>query len=237
MKKPLKRIDKIGLSVLLVIIFVIIVLTASVKLIHTDKHLRFFSETQNDEYSLISDDIIAKMSKSELFYDDFKGDVVFFNNSWGYSVASKMMKSFGITYSVFHKSLINRSDPSVNTVFSGSDERALVDVVAHELVHQLIYNEFGFIKERFLISPWKQEGYAEYIAGSGSFDEIQGLEILCSEDTQPNSGSFSYFLYRIAITHLLDNSNLSIRDVFEQDIELEDTLNQVRQQRCNLSVS
>lgn len=113
-------------------------------------------------------------------------------------------------------------------------------VIAHEAAHVLIESKsflnscwlskinknncvfgiFGFL--------WKDEGYAEYIAG-GQFTLEEGiLELKKAETTKEQNlsikGDVEYFKYFLCIKYLIEKKNLKIKEIFETDLNFDSIL-------------
>ncbi len=68
--------------------------------------------------------------------------------------------------------ILNRSDVARDVVSNGAPlggRRTLSGTIAHETVHMLVAHHLGELRAMRL-PAWKQEGYADYIAGETSLD-------------------------------------------------------------------
>ena len=88
----------------------------------------------------------------------------------------------------------------------------------------------GLVKVRFL-PTWKYEGCAEHISPRKHRDAKKMLADFCGYTLEDN-GSSDYFLYRLAVGHLMEDKGMTGRDVFESELEFSDVLSKVKSLRC-----
>ena len=134
---------------------------------------------------------------------------------------------------------IFRCDIETNSSHNGlGDTRLLSSVIAHEVVHVLIEKRFGYLKSRLrpffkkyefsqLGYLWKEEGYAEYIAGGSTafktFEE--GIAILGGKKkSEHNIHNIEYFKYWVAIKYLLEVEKLEENRIFKEAFILDDVI-------------
>ncbi|WP_035612017.1 hypothetical protein [Haloferula sp. BvORR071] len=89
--------------------------------------------------------------------------------------------------------------------------RSLSGTLAHEITHGLIRHRIGNWKS-IRLPEWIAEGYCDFVAGSGSFPEAEGLRIMIAGDSEP-SASFRYFRYRQMLRYLTEGRSLSFDEV------------------------
>jgi hypothetical protein len=82
----------------------------------------------------------------------------------------------------------------------------------------------------FLFIPgWKNEGIAECIASSSSYDIKTGLENFY-EDVNDKSHQYKYFKYRLAVSYLTKKKNLTYDDVLKfKHLKFKDILEEIKQ--------
>lgn len=134
---------------------------------------------------------------------------------------------------------ISQADIETNSSHSGlGDTRTLSSVIAHEVVHVLIEKHFGYFKSR--LHPyfkkhefssmgylWKEEGYAEYIAGGEttikSFED--GIAILSGKkQSEYNIHNVEYFKYYVAVKYLLEVEKIDEKNIFQKEFILDDLI-------------
>ncbi len=134
---------------------------------------------------------------------------------------------------------IFRVDIETNSSHDGMGHtRLLSSVVAHEVAHVLIEKRFGYLKSRFrpyfrkydfseMGLLWKEEGYAEYIAGGDTtiktFEE--GIAILGNKKkSEYNKYIIEYFKCWVAIKYLLEVEKMNADAIFETEIIFDDVM-------------
>jgi hypothetical protein len=148
-------------------------------------------------------------------------------------------KAYGQTIPLFYNIFISKVNIGTSEAFNGAGHsRPLPSVVAHELTHVLYENKFGWIKTRLydwldgeskskLGLLWKEEGYAEYIAGGQAINVAEGLQILKGKsDPHYNKYEVEYFKCWFAIKYLIEVKHLSISQIINMKISLDTVLQQ-----------
>ena len=102
------------------------------------------------------------------------------------------------------------------------------DSAVHELTH--VYLSKGLSVIDFLFIPvWKNEGIAECIASSSSYDIKNGLENFY-KDVNDKSKQYEYFKYRLAVSYLTKKKNLTYDDVLKfKHLKFKDILEEIKQ--------
>ncbi|HAB99600.1 MAG TPA: hypothetical protein DCE71_07255 [Parachlamydiales bacterium] len=116
--------------------------------------------------------------------------------------------------------------------------RSLSSILAHEIVHVLVENRWFFKSkvsyfDKDSLSPfgalWKEEGYAEYIAGDLPIALDEGLKILNSNASPVYTPHFEYFKYWLAIRHLILKKQMTFEEILHTKLQLDDVLEEARQ--------
>ena len=179
--------------------------------------------------------------KSYLFNNNIKVNVFF-----KIGVNSKM----NLPYQ-FHKEAFAQTIPFFNNIFisnvsfktmqafrKGGHSRPISSILAHEMIHVLYEDRYGWRKTRlhnWLDTSekskygfiWKEEGYAEYIAGGKGINFVEGLKILDGRgNTTYNSIAVEYFKYWLAIKYLLEIKHLSMDQVVYTKLDFDTVLQQ-----------
>lgn len=116
-------------------------------------------------------------------------------------------------------------------------ERKLSSVLAHELIHVLVENKW-FLRSKMAYldknsqspfgSLWKEEGYAEYIAGSLPITLDEGLKILKGEISPKYAPHFEYFKYWFAVRHLILNKQMTFEEILYAKLNLDNVLQEAK---------
>lgn len=131
-----------------------------------------------------------------------------------------------------------KSDCATNTSYNHiGHTRTLSTVLAHELIHILVENKW-FFKSKIAYFDndslsqfgllWKEEGYAEYIAGGPSIKLDEGLKILNNEIPLEYVPHLEYFKYWLAVRHLILKKHMTFEEILNTKIKLDDVLNEAR---------
>ena len=134
---------------------------------------------------------------------------------------------------------ISKADIETNSSHNGlGHTRLLSSVLAHEVVHVLIEKQRGYFFSR--LRPyfkkyefsqmgflWKEEGYAEYIAGRDAtiktFEE--GIAILGNKKkSEYNKYLIEYFKCWVAIKYLLEVEKIEANRIFQEELILDDVI-------------
>lgn len=142
-------------------------------------------------------------------------------------------KAFGVNSHWTQNIFLSKSSISQNLIYRNDHQynvRSLSSVIAHETVHSLLRNKLGLIKA-LLLPKWKNEGYCEYIANEGSFDEKQGLELFCNSKSS-DIPAYKYFLFRKSTSYLF-KQGITINEFLEKEIDYKNLQKKVREECCN----
>ncbi|KTC73937.1 hypothetical protein Lbir_0993 [Legionella birminghamensis] len=138
---------------------------------------------------------------------------------------------FAITRPLIRNIFISKGDIRSNLSFKPSGaSRALDQIITHEIVHVLIENKIPFTAraDESNWSPmgflWKEEGYADYIAGNPTMSLDKGIAILSGKNSQYDRYEFEYFKYWFAVKYLIECEKLDIDVLLQAPISLNDSL-------------
>ena len=178
-------------------------------------------------------EFIFEKSKENPFYDSSKKIVFCFHSNKKFYSFLSFGKSLGFAMSFGKFNVIHFSETDfVNNTVTGRAKkynvRKLDDSAVHELTH--VYLSKGLSVIDFLFIPgWKNEGIAECIASSSSYDIKNGLENFY-EDVNDKSKQYEYFKYRLAVSYLTKKKNLSYDDVLKfKHLKFKDILEEIKQ--------
>ena len=134
--------------------------------------------------------------------------------------------------------------------------QSLSRTLAHEVVHTLLMNEFG-LRRIARTPPWKQEGYADYVAASATIlrdpdydirksvdrirrqdsswlanDRFGSLGAGCFQygvltDEEGRRWNTCYYIYRVMVEYLLDQRRISFQELMAPGTSARETLRQL----------
>ena len=100
-----------------------------------------------------------------------------------------------------------------------SGVRTLSYYIAHEITHNLIARELGFVKY-WQLPAWKNEGYADLVAKGGDFDfEHARDQLRRNEKDLDPAHSGLYLRFHLLVAYLLDHKGTSIADLLKSDFD------------------
>lgn len=237
MKKTFKYI----LAIFAIMVFVTIIILFP-QLYYFDNQLTYKNFTIYSDkpftqkiYSII-DQVNALIKKSEI-YDPSLHYKIFIRSD--YSVHNIIPwqfsnSAYAITRPIIQNIFISKGNIQSNLAYKISGgSRPLDQIIAHEIVHLLIENKFmrnrakfpeDWTKTGFL---WKEEGYADYIAGDSALNAEQGLKILQNKTTAKyNIYELEYFKYWFAVNYLFEKKKEKIKDLMESKVSLDHVLDE-----------
>lgn len=144
---------------------------------------------------------------------------------------------FGQTISLIKNVFIYKSDCETNTSYTHlGATRTLSNVLAHELTHVLIENkwllksksEYFNKNSSFEFGLWKEEGYAEYVAGGSSISLDDGLKMLNNEVAIECVPQFEYFKCWLAVRHLILKKHMTFEEILHAKLNLDDVLREAK---------
>ena len=147
-------------------------------------------------------------------------------------------KSIGWTIGGIKNVFLHKTDCSTNTAYNHlGHTRTLSSVLAHELIHVLIESKW-FLKSKMAYfdknslssfgALWKEEGYAEYIAGDLPITLDEGLKILNGEILPKYVPHFEYFKYWLAVRYLIEEKRMSFEAILHDNLNLEEVLKEAK---------
>lgn len=201
------------------------------------KNIVVYSQSpMHDNIHSVLAEVYGKISGAEIFKPEARHKILICK-SFGYYAffAPFAKKSFGVSYPWFDRSYIAGVDIENNKAFSNrpSDNRRNLDgLMAHEIAHDMMENHLGSIRYRFL-QEWKEEGYAEYVAGSGTFNEPS---MICDPKLE-ESPAMKYLKYRLVMEQLMKEERMRFKDLYESSDVYEYTLKGIKAKLCGVSLN
>ena len=97
-----------------------------------------------------------------------------------------------------------------------SDVTNLVDLLAHETVHDLQAKRYGFFSH-FLVPKWVLEGYPEYVVSNPDWRKYKNrlIRIRSGKKVYP------YFKYWLLVRHAIEKMGYSVDDLHENKVSRE----------------
>lgn len=213
--------------------------------------LLFSHRTEVEGYKLYAEErvplgidaIIAKaesiISDSHIYDSDFKIRVIFARDHFYNSLVSqKNMLAYATHYNVILAGFVDGEANELSWGELGDVRMNLTTTLAHEMVHCLQGQHYGFISYAITnkLPFWKQEGYAEYISQR---DIRHGPEYTLKDsidallEHQDSAGPvrgwitmedgfdrpLAYFRYRLMVEYLLDIENIGYEYFMNDDMK------------------
>jgi hypothetical protein len=108
----------------------------------------------------------------------------------------------------------------------------MAHVLAHEITHQYIKDEIGYIKN-YRLAPWKREGYAEYGANIGMIREDSTaslknrIEAYLNNRYWENPGSIErdYYKSELMVEFLSEIKGYNLTDIMDDSVKHDETFN------------
>lgn len=215
------------LVVSLVVVYVSLLIFPQILFAHEVSHKSFkvYSREPLDAsvYAVI-DQVESRLSTSPINDERVQPKVLLTNSFRWYSALSLFIggNSFGKGYALLPTTnvFINKADLTKDLVFRNApanNQRSLSGVIAHETVHLLIRNRFGYWRNATM-PAWKKEGYAEYVAGGSTLPYETGVKMWKANPTDVTG--YQYFKYYMLVKHLLENEKISVDDLFNRDFDV-----------------
>ncbi len=204
--------------------------------------LVYYDKILPDETIAILDQAEVLIKKSFFYRPNLKLKIFLRSDFNKYNLLPFQFRKLGYGWTVQYLSnniYIFRSDIKTNSSQDGmGGTRLLSNVIAHEATHVLIEKQFGYLKSRFgpffkkyefsqLGYLWKEEGYAEYIAGGGTMFNTfeEGIAVLSDKKkSEYNIHNIEYFKYWVAIKYLLEVEKIEESMIFQEEFILDDLI-------------
>jgi hypothetical protein len=163
-----------------------------------------YSDTPvGDEIRVVIDRASALLETSPA-YDSTSVQTIFLSRGWTklHLFAGTWFGAFAVRSPLRGHIFIGGADPREDRTTRSTErhnERPLSSVLAHEAMHNLLRAH----PHGRGLPTWKEEGYAEYVAGESSFEYEDGIRLLKNGEVD-RSMSFRYFTYRMMVAYMLE---------------------------------
>src|SRR5579863_7599006 len=149
-------------------------------------------------------------------------------------------RGFGRAIPLIKNVFLYKADCAANISYTHlGASRTLSNVLAHELMHVLIENKWLLKSKSECLNKnsrtefgllWKEEGYAEYVAGGPEISLDDGLKMLNNEVTIECIPQFEYFKYWLAVRHLILDKHMTFEQILYAQLDLDDVLRAAKQE-------
>lgn len=196
----------------------------------------YYDKKIPDQIYTILDTVDQSIQKSEVYDPKMKFKIFLRSDVDKYNTFPLQFPDVGSgwTIPVIKNVYLYKSDCATNTSYNQFGHmRKLSSAITHELIHVLVENKW-LLKSKMAyfdkdsLSPfgalWKEEGYAEYIAGNLPIDLDEGLKILNHNVLHKYEPHFEYFKYWFAIRYLILKKHMSFEEILLKNLKLDDVL-------------
>jgi hypothetical protein len=198
----------------------------------------------NEIYNIL-DSVNQKIQKSNCYSSKIKFKIFLRSDSKKYNIFPLQFpaRGSGWTIPIIKNIFLYKSDISKNKSYNHLGHvRKLSSVLTHEIIHVLV-EEKWFLKSRMAYfdnnslskfgSLWKEEGYAEYIAGGPYITLDEGLKILKNELKFNYKPHIEYFKYWFAIYYLIEKKRMTFEEILSANLKLDEVLNEAKSAENN----
>jgi hypothetical protein len=190
---------------------------------HQNENLSMYSDQPfPPNIKTISDGVLFRLKKSDLFIKDEEYRVHIANEDWRWRfISHNNYVAGGFNTGFRHNSFIRPSDIANNQITIPSNNladphlRDLIYFISHEVGHGLMFEEVGYINNFLQHPKWVQEGYPDYVP-KGTFDFEANLAQFSSGHIRLSERSAQrglYVRYHLYMACLIDRQGLSIQAV------------------------
>lgn len=206
----------------------------------------YYDKKIPDQIYAILDAVDQSIRKSDVYDPELKFKIFLRSDADRYNALPLQFPDdcIGWTIPVIKNVYLYKSDCATNISYTRTGhKRTLSSVIAHELMHVLVENKWLLKSktayfDRDSLSPfgalWKEEGYAEYIAGEMPINLEEGLKLLSDAAALKYGPHFEYFKYWLAVRHLILKKNMSFEDILFTKLNLDDVLNEAKCSETNI---
>lgn len=204
------------------------------------KNFRLYSDTKiPDQIYSILDEVDLLIRQSDCYDPLLKFKIFLRSDVNKYNLFPFQFpdRASGQTIPLIKNVFLYKSDCATNTSYNRLGHiRTLTSLLAHELTHVLIENKWLFKSkiEHFdkdssvKFGLWKEEGYAEYIAGGLPISLDEGLKMLNHEVPIGYAPHFEYFKYWLAVRHLILEKHMTFEEILYAKLNLDDVLQEAK---------
>ena len=201
---------------------------------HTLKYKNFHiqsSQPIDETMHRVLDDTYMKLSLSEIYDSTVTHDIYLCNSFSLYTLLAPLSrKAFACNYPLFNNIFIAKVDLQKNEAYKNDPDdsytREISALIAHEITHTFIEKRIGFWKFRTL-SPWKNEGYSEFVGlGKRNLSE-DDHEFLNDHDKKQKPGE-RYKSYYLAVNQLMGVEQMDFESLIVTERKLDEVLSTIK---------
>lgn len=178
------------------------------------------------EIDRVVDRALKQLEGSPFYESEDRFHLYLANDSWRRRLLNpRASGAFAAAFVFTGNTILNRTDIPADTCFNDLErhsERPLHQVIAHECTHHLLARKLGWMAY-VRLPTWKNEGYCEHVAGSSTFPEEKGVELL-KAGRSASAPAFRYLTYRLATTYQLEQQGITHDAFFETDLDLQGSI-------------
>ena len=202
-------------------------------------HIFYDKKIPNQIYAILDRSELL-IQKSDLYDPKLKFKIFLRSDTDKYNVLPLQFPDSctGWTIPIIKNVFLYKSDCETNTSYNHlGHERSLSSILAHELTHVLVENKLFFKSKMAYFNQknisdfgalWKEEGYAEYIAGGSPINLDEGLNILNGHALPEYIPHLEYFKYWLAVRYLILNKHMTFEEILDATLNLEDVINEAK---------
>jgi len=209
------------------------------KIVYKNFHVYYDKKIPDQIYTTL--DTVDQLIRKSDFYDpNLQFKIFLRSDSDKYNLFPLQFpdRGSGQAISLIKNIFLYKSDCETNISYTHAGHmRTLSSALAHECIHILVDNKW-FLKSKMAYfdknsqssfgSLWKEEGYAEYIAGDLPIKLDEGLKILDNQALPSYAPHVEYFKYWLAVRYLVLEKHMTFEEILDTKLNLEDVLNDAK---------
>ena len=251
MREKIKKTKIIDLVISVVIILYVVVRIFFVqfffpnKIVYDNITYRFKSfETSKSsiinksEIDLFLKEVIDFIKDNPFYSEDVDIVICFCNNRKQYAFWNPLTAfrgSLATSTNVFFNHTIMLSNPDFSNMeitYKNTNTRKIKDTIIHEVTHSFLRKKYNFLKRLFILPKWKEEGIAEALAESSTYDIKKGIALFLRNE-KDNSPTFQYFKYRLCILYLQKEKNMNYLEIIQSQQKYSEITEEILKYEAN----
>lgn len=194
-------------------------------------NITFYGSDELKEYSGLNQ-IFDDIEKNPFFNPQKKVSIYLCDSHLKYSILNPLYKnSIGATLCIgpYRTIICNKTDFVKNTCTgseTGYNTRSINQVINHEMTHVFLTKGASALN-RFFYKTWVEEGIAEYLSQSSTFDVTNGVRNILN-DIDDKRNSFRYLKYRVCAAYLINVENKNIDEILSEKRNVSEIIKQVK---------
>lgn len=192
----------------------------------------YSNQTLKGDYKAAIDKAITLIKTSELYDSEYQYDIFLTHGTFYKDVIFRVFGP-GPARSQDNNILLNiPADFTQDLLIGPKTKRDLTSTIAHEAIHCLQFQKYGFRS----IPAWKKEGYPEYVARQGEGDfyaHVRRLSTLHDEWMELKPGHFDQLIYfrgRLMIEYLIRFKGMTYDQILDDAVKEDEVYQEMMQQ-------